>query len=88
MESYALKELSEAEMRRVEKHVSSCPKCRFFLEEQLGWASAMRSPFRRQVEKLIETERKKHRSRKPSAGTEEGRTADSAGDGDSVKQAD
>jgi hypothetical protein len=59
MESYALKELSEAEMRRVEKHVASCPKCRFCLEEQLGWAAAMRSPFKRHVEKLIETERKK-----------------------------
>jgi hypothetical protein len=59
MESYALKELSEAEMLRVEKHVARCPKCRFCLEEQLGWAAAMRSPFRRQVEKLIEAQRKK-----------------------------
>jgi hypothetical protein len=32
MESYALKELSEAEMLRVEKHVASCPKCRDHLE--------------------------------------------------------
>ena len=28
LERYALKELSEAEMLRVEKHVASCPKCR------------------------------------------------------------
>ena len=28
MERYALKELSEAEMLRVEKHVARCPKCR------------------------------------------------------------
>ena len=28
MEHYALKELSEAEMRRVEKHVARCPRCR------------------------------------------------------------
>jgi anti-sigma factor RsiW len=59
MESYALKELSEAEVLRVEKHVASCPKCRFCLEEQLGWAAAMRSPFRRKVEKMIEDERRK-----------------------------
>jgi len=59
MESYAMKELSEAEMLRVEKHVARCPKCRFCLEEQLGWAAAMRSPFRRKVEKMIEEERRK-----------------------------
>ena len=59
MESYALKELSEAEMLRVEKHVARCPKCRDHLDEELGWAAAMRSPFRRHVEKLIEAERKK-----------------------------
>jgi hypothetical protein len=28
LERYALKELSEAEMLRVEKHVARCPKCR------------------------------------------------------------
>jgi anti-sigma factor RsiW len=59
MESYAWKELSEAEMRRVEKHVARCPKCRDHLEGELGWSAAMRSPFRRYVEKLIEAERKK-----------------------------
>jgi hypothetical protein len=31
----------------------------FVLEEQVGWAAAMRSPFKRYVEKLIEAERKK-----------------------------
>ena len=40
MESYALKELSEAEMRRVEKHVARCPKCRDRLEGELGWSAA------------------------------------------------
>ena len=59
MESYALKELSEAEMLRVEKHVARCPKCRFCLEEQLGWAAAMRSPFMTKLRNLIEVERKK-----------------------------
>jgi anti-sigma factor RsiW len=59
LERYALKELSEAEMRRVEKHVASCRKCEFVLEEQLGWAAAMRCPFKRYVEKLIDAERKK-----------------------------
>jgi hypothetical protein len=32
MESYALKELSEAETLRVEKHVARCAKCRDHLE--------------------------------------------------------
>jgi hypothetical protein len=59
LERYALKEVSEAEMLRVEKHVASCRKCEFVLEEQLGWAAAMRSPFRRKVERMIEEERKK-----------------------------
>jgi anti-sigma factor RsiW len=59
MESYALKELPEAEMLRVEKHVARCSKCRDCLEEQLGWAAAMRSPFRRKVEKMIDAKRKK-----------------------------
>ena len=59
LERYALKEVSEAEKQKVEKHVASCRKCEFFLEEQLGWMAAMRSPFRRYVEKLIEAEGKK-----------------------------
>ena len=64
MESYALKELSEAEMRRVEKHVASCRKCGFVLEEQVGWMAAMRSPFRRKVEKMIEDERRKRAAKR------------------------
>jgi anti-sigma factor RsiW len=63
LERYALKELSEAEMLRVEKHVARCPKCRSCLEEQLGWAAAMRSPFKRKVEKMIEDERRKRAKR-------------------------
>jgi anti-sigma factor RsiW len=59
LERYALKEVSEAEKQKVEKHVASCRKCEFFLQEQLGWMAAMRSPFRRKVEKMIEEERKK-----------------------------
>jgi hypothetical protein len=43
MERYALKELSEAEMLRVEKHVARCAKCREHLDEELGWAAAIRS---------------------------------------------
>ena len=34
------------------------PKCRDHLDEELGWAAAMRSPFKRYVEELIEAERK------------------------------
>ena len=59
LERYALKEVTEAEKQKVEKHVARCPKCRDHLDEELGWAAAMRSPFRRYVEKLIEVERKK-----------------------------
>jgi hypothetical protein len=49
-ERYALQELSEAEMRRVEKHVARCQKYRD-LDEELGWAAAMRSPFMAKVPK-------------------------------------
>jgi hypothetical protein len=59
MERYALKEVSEVEKRRVEKHVASCPKCEYFLEEQIGWVAAMRSPFKRMVERMIEDVRKR-----------------------------
>ena len=58
-ESYALKELPETEMRRVEKHVASRQRCADLLGEQLVWVAQMRSPFRRKVEKMIEEERKK-----------------------------
>ena len=58
MERYALQELSEAEMLRVEKHVARCPKCRDRLDEELGWVAAMRSPFMAKVRKMID-ERKK-----------------------------
>ena len=59
MESYALKELSEAEMLRVEKHVARCPKCRDHLEGELGWAAAMRSPFMAKVRKIVKAEEKR-----------------------------
>ena len=59
LDRYALKEVSEAEKQKIEKHVASCRKCEFVLEEQVGWAAAMRSPFKRYVEKLIEAERKR-----------------------------
>jgi hypothetical protein len=59
MESYALKELSEPEMLRVEKHVASCPKCRDHLEGELGWSAAMRSPFMAKVRKIVKAEKKR-----------------------------
>ena len=58
-ESYALKELPETEMRRVEKHAASCPRCRDLLGEQQVCVAQIRSPFRRKVEKMIEDERRK-----------------------------
>jgi len=58
MESYALRELSEVEMLRVEKHVARCPKCRDHLEGELGWATAMRSPFMARVRKMIDQREK------------------------------
>jgi anti-sigma factor RsiW len=63
-ESYALKEVSESERQRVEKHVASCPKCADVLAEQLVWVAQMRSPFKRKVEKMIEEERKKRKAKK------------------------
>jgi len=58
MGSYALKELSQAEMLRVEKHVVRCAKCRDHLEGELGWAAAMRSPFMAKVRKMIDDRKK------------------------------
>jgi len=58
MRRYALKELSEAEMLRVEEHVARCPKCRDHLEGELGWAAAMRSPFMAKVRKMIDEKKK------------------------------
>ena len=61
MESGALKELSDEEMRRVEEHVACCAKCRDHLEGELVWVAQRRSPFRRKVEKMIEKERRKRK---------------------------
>jgi len=58
LERYALKELPDADMLRVEKHVARCRRCRDHLNEELGWSAAMRSPFMAKVRKMIE-ERKK-----------------------------
>jgi len=46
-------------MLRAEKHVARCPKCRIHLDEELGWAAAMRSPFIARVREMIEERRKR-----------------------------
>jgi anti-sigma factor RsiW len=43
IERYAVRELSEAEIQRVDKHVASCPECEERLQEEIDLAAAMRS---------------------------------------------
>jgi hypothetical protein len=59
VESYALRELSDAEIQRVEKHVASCPECLDMLIGEIGWAAAMRSPTMAFIRKTVEANRKK-----------------------------
>jgi predicted anti-sigma-YlaC factor YlaD len=56
-------------MRRVEKHVARCQKCRD-LDEELGWSAAMRSPFMAKVRKLIEERKKAMKGRTEAASQE------------------
>jgi hypothetical protein len=43
LERCAMRELSELEMRRIEKHVLVCPECLDRLEGEMSWVVAMRS---------------------------------------------
>jgi hypothetical protein len=49
IESYALRELSDAQIKRLEKHVAACPDRLDRLMGELGWAAAMRSPLMAKV---------------------------------------
>jgi hypothetical protein len=43
LERCAMRELSELEMRRIEKHVTVCPNCLDRLEGEMAWLVAIRS---------------------------------------------
>jgi hypothetical protein len=43
LERCAMRDLSELEMRRIEKHVLVCPECLDRLEGEMAWVVAMRS---------------------------------------------
>jgi hypothetical protein len=58
LERHTLKELSEAEMLRVEKHVARCPNCRDHLEGWLGWVAAVQSAFIVRVRTLLDQSKK------------------------------
>ena len=59
IERYALQELSEVEMRRVKKHVASCPVCLDRLEGEIDLTAAMRSSTVARVRKIVKGERKR-----------------------------
>ena len=59
IERYALRELSEVEMRRVKKHVASCPNCLDRLEGEIDLTAAMRSSTVAKVRKIVTAERKR-----------------------------
>jgi anti-sigma factor RsiW len=59
IERYALRELSEVELLRVEKHVASCPECLDRLQGEVDLAAVMRSPFMAKVRKIVKAERKR-----------------------------
>ena len=43
LEKYAMRDLSNYEAEKVEKHVLSCPECQDRLEAEIGWTAALRS---------------------------------------------
>jgi hypothetical protein len=59
IERYALRELSEVEIQRVEKHVLLCSECQERLQEEVDLAAAMRSSTAAKVGKIAKAERKR-----------------------------
>jgi hypothetical protein len=59
IERYALREVSEAEMRRVEKHVARCSACKDRLVDDIGWQLAIRSPTMAFIRKTAKADKKK-----------------------------
>ena len=58
IERYALCELSEIKIRRVERHVGTCPVCEDRLQEEVDVAAAMRSSTATKIRKIVKTEKK------------------------------
>jgi len=59
IERYALRELSEVEIQRVEKHVLRCSECRERLQEEVDVSAAMRSSTVAKVRKIAKAEKKR-----------------------------
>jgi anti-sigma factor RsiW len=59
IERYALRELSEVEIQRVEKHVFSCSECQERLQEEIALAAAMRSSTVAKIKKIVKAEKKR-----------------------------
>jgi hypothetical protein len=58
IERFALRELSEVEIQRVEKHVLLCSECGERLQEEVDVAAAMRSSTATKIRKIVKTEKK------------------------------
>ncbi len=62
IERFVLKELTEAEVQQVEKHVTKCPECEDRLQEQIDLEAAMRSSTAAMVRKIAKAEMKETRN--------------------------
>ena len=74
IERYALRELSEVEIQRVEKHVLRCSECQERLQAEIDVTAAMRSSMTAKIGKIVKAEKKRPpqrgriKTRRTSAG--------------------
>jgi anti-sigma factor RsiW len=59
IERYALRELSDVEVQRVNKHVGSCSECEDRLQQEIDLAAAMHSSRAAKVRELVNAEKSK-----------------------------
>jgi hypothetical protein len=58
VERYAMRELSDAELQRVNKHIASCRKCDEWLQAEIAQMAAIRSWTAAKVRKIEKATRK------------------------------
>jgi anti-sigma factor RsiW len=59
IERYALRELSDVEIQRVEKHVLSCPECQDRLQGEVDVSAAMRSSTSANIKKIVRAKKRR-----------------------------
>jgi anti-sigma factor RsiW len=63
IERYVLRELSDAETRRLDQHVATCAECEERLQAEIDLAAAMRSSTAAMVRRIADAERKRKAKR-------------------------